>query len=71
MAIGIVLDFALEYTLEAVNAPDFIRNLLSPMAWIVLVVLGVAITITSIGDAVNLAKVGLKNSCEPKNGNQR
>ncbi len=71
MAIGIVLDFALEYTLEAVNAPDFIRNLLSPMPWIALVVLGVAITITSIGDAVNLAKVGLKNSYEPKNGNQR
>ena len=71
MAIGIALDFALEYTLEAVNAPDFIRNLLSPMAWIALVVLGVAITITSIGDAVNLAKVGLKNSYEPKNGNQR
>ena len=71
MAIAVVLDFALKYTLEAVDAPDFIRSLFSLMLWITLVVLGLAITITSVSDAINLARASLKNLFKPKNGTQR
>ena len=71
LAIGIILNFALEYTLEAVGAPDFIRSLISLMLWVALVLLGLAITITSVSDAINLAMVGLKNPFEPKDGTQR
>ena len=71
MAIGIALNFALEYALEAVDAPGFIRSLLSPMLWLVLVALGIAITATSITDIINLTKVGLKNLDERKDETQR
>ena len=71
LAIGIILNFALEYTLEAINAPDYIRDLLSPMPWIALVALATSMTITSVVDAVNLTKVGLKNPDERKDGTQR
>ena len=71
MAIAVVLDFALEYALEAVDAPDFIRSLFSLMLWITLVVLGLAITITSVSDAINLARASLKNPFKPKDGSQR
>ena len=71
MAIAVVLDFALKYTLEAVDAPDFIRSLFSLMLWITLVVLGLAITITSVSEAINLARSGLKNPFKPKDGTQR
>lgn len=71
MGIGIALNFALEYTLEAVGAPDFIRSLSSPMLWLVLVALGIAITATSIVDIINLTKVGLKNPDERKDGTHR
>lgn len=70
MAIGIALNFALEYTLEAVDAPDWVRSLLSLMLWVGLVVLGIAVTTTSISDAINLAKAGLKDPFEPKDGTQ-
>ena len=70
MAIGIILNFALEYTLEAVDAPGWVRSLLSLMLWVGLAVLGVAITTTSVSDAINLAKTGLKDPCEPKDGTQ-
>ena len=71
MAIAVVLDFALEYTLEAVDAPDLIRSLLSRVLPIALVVLGLAITITSVSDAINLARASLKNPFKPKDGPQR
>ena len=71
MGIGIALNFALEYTLEAVGAPDFIRSLSSLMLWAALALLGLAITITSVSDAINLAMVGLKNPFDPKDGTQR
>ena len=71
MAIAVVLDFALKYTLEAMDAPDFIRSLLSLMLWITLVVLGLAITITSVREAINLAMASLKNPFKPKDGSQR
>ena len=71
MGIGIALNFALEYTLEAVGAHDFIRSLISLMLWVALVLLGLAITITSVSDAINLAMVGLKNPFDPKDGTQR
>ena len=68
LAIGIALDFALEYTVEAVDAPDWVRSVLSLMLWGGLVALGIAITITSVNDAINLAKAGLKNPFDPKDG---
>ena len=68
MAIGIALNFALQYTLEAVDAPDWVRSVLSLMLWGGLVALGIAITITSVNDAINLAKAGLKNPFDPKDG---
>ena len=71
MGIGIALNFALEYTLEAVDAPGLIRGLLSLMLWVALVVLGLAITISSVSDAINLAMASLKNPFEPKDGTQR
>ena len=71
LAIGIVLNFALEYALEAVDAPDLIRSLLSLMLWVTLVVLGLAITITSVSEAIDLARSGLKNPFEQKDGTQR
>ena len=66
LAIGIILNFALEYTLEAISAPTYIRNLLSPMPWIALVALATSMTITSVVDAINLTKVGLQNPDERK-----
>ena len=71
MAIAVVIDFALKYTLEAVDAPGLIRSLLSLMLWIALVVLGLAITITSVSEAINLAMASLKNPFKPKDGSQR
>ena len=71
MAIAVVLDFALEYTLATVGAPDFVRSLLSRVLWAALVVLGLAIAITSVSDAINLARASLKNLFKPKDGTQR
>ena len=71
MAIAVILDFALEYTLATVGAPDFIRSVLSRVLWAALVVLGLAITITSVSDAINLARASLKNPFKPKDGSQR
>ena len=70
-AIGIILNFALEYTLEAISAPDYIRDLLSPTPWIALVALATSMTITSVVDSINLTKVGLKNPDERKDETQR
>ena len=71
IGIALLLNTALEYALNVANAPEIVRNLLSPMLWMTLVTLVVAITVTSVVDVINLAKVGLKSPDEPKDGTQR
>ena len=71
IGIALLLNTALEYALNVANAPEIVRNLLSPMLWMTLVTLVVAITITSVVDVINLAKVGLKSPDERKDGTQR
>ena len=71
IGITLFLNTVLEYAMNVANAPDVVRNLLSPMLWMTLVTLVVAITITSVVDVINLAKAGLKNPDERKDGTQR
>ena len=58
IGIALFLNTALEYALKVTNAPEAVRSLLSPMSWGVLVIIGAAMTITSLIDVLRLIKVG-------------
>ena len=58
IGIALFLNTALEYALNVTNAPDTVRSLLSPMSWGVLVIIGAAVTITSLIDVLRIMKIG-------------
>ena len=62
IGIALFLNSALEYALTATNAPQSVRNLLEPMDWGVLVVIGLAVTLNTFRDVVNLLKIGRNDS---------
>lgn len=62
IAIALFLNLALEYALNVTNAPEFVKDLLDPMDWGVLVVIGLAVTLNSLRGVFNLLRIGRNDS---------
>ena len=66
MGIGIVLHNALEYALNATDAPEWVIDFLEPISWGMPALIGVALAITSVRDVFRLAMVDLNDSEDSK-----
>ena len=62
VAIAIVLNFLIEYLLKAVNAPDLVKDLTSPMSYGIPIMLAFTTTLTSVIDILKLTAAGFKYS---------
>ena len=68
VAIAVVSNFLVEYLLNTVDAPDAIRNLLSPVSYLIPMAIAFAMALSSLFDIFKLTAAGLKPSDDNEAG---
>ncbi len=62
LAIGVGLNWVINWILKALNAPDIIGRILEQVVFALVLVFAIAAALTSLKDGYDLVRAGLRNS---------